>query len=253
MKFSFVMLTWNRYRFLEKSLEALLGSIGDLSECEIIVLDNGSSDQTRDVLNRYKNESFFRVLARRQNHGLNAYKRLFGAALGEYIVDVDDDVLSFPTKCDHLFADYMETFPDYGYLALNVVQNEFTNGARPPLEEYTEDTRGGKTVLRGPTGGWCACFRRSDYRKLHKDFLSVELNMAYGEDTFLTEHLEAQLDLKSGIIRDAFCLHASGPCYAKQYGHLDREIEKYASANLDTFVEDYRNYRDSGDDGSAES
>jgi len=244
MKFSFVMLTWNRYRFLEKSLEALIGSIGDLSACEIVVLDNGSSDLTHDVLQRYKSESFFRILTRRKNNGLNSYKKLFGAALGEYIVDVDDDVLEFPKNSDQLFAEYMKSFPDYGYLAMNVIQNELTNGARPPLDEYVEEVRGDKTVLRGPTGGWCSCFRRSDYRKLRREFLSTDLNMAYGEDSFLTEYLEERLFLKSGIIRDAYCFHASGPDYAKQYGHLPREIEKYANSNLDSFVEDYEAYRD---------
>jgi hypothetical protein len=141
----------------------------------------------------------------------------------------------------------MESFEDFGYLALNVVQNEFTNGARPGLEEYTQETRGEKTVLRGPTGGWCSCFRKSDYRKVHQDFLLANLTMGYGEDTFLTQHFEEQLALKSGIIRDAYCLHASGPDYAKQYGHLDREIEKYANADLASFVEDYENYRDQDD------
>jgi glycosyltransferase involved in cell wall biosynthesis len=244
MKFSFVMLTWNRYRFLEQSLSALIGSIHDLSQCEIIVLDNGSTDRTQGVLRRYENEKFLRLVTRKKNEGINAYKRLFGAALGDYIIEVDDDVLELPDGADEIFADYMDTFADYGYLAFNPVQNEFTNGARPSLEEYVEDTRDEKTVLRGPTGGWCTCFRRTDYRKLHRDFASAELHMAYGEDTFLTEHLEGQLSLKSGIIRDAHCLHASGPDYAKQYGHLDREIEKYANSNLDIFVEDYESYRE---------
>jgi len=253
MKFSFVMLTWNRYRFLEKSLEALIGSIGNLSDCEIIVLDNGSDDRTQEVLRRYEGEPFFRALTRRKNQGLNAYKRLFGATSGEYIVEVDDDVLELPAGSDRIFAEYMDAFEDFGYLALNVVQNEFTNGARPALDEYVEDTRGEKTILKGPTGGWCACFRRSDYRKVHSEFLSVSLNMGYGEDSFLTENFEERLSLKSGIIRDAYCLHASGPHYAKLYGHLDREIEKYANSNLDSFVEDYESYRDRDDESPAES
>ncbi len=244
MKFSFVLLTWNRYRFLEQCLSALLQSISDLSQCEIIVLDNGSDDGTQDVLEGYKNQDFVRLVTRRKNIGLNAYKRLFGAAVGEYIIEVDDDVLEIPPAIDQIFADYLQTYQDYGYLALNVLQNDLTNGARPGLEEYVEDTRGGMTVLRGPTGGWCASFRKADYQKVHGDFLLADLHMGYGEDTFLTENLERQLSLKSGIIRDAYCLHASGPNYAKQYGHLDREIEKYAASNLDHFVEDYENHRD---------
>jgi GT2 family glycosyltransferase len=245
MNFSFVMLTWNRHRFLERSLKALVGSIANVDDCEIVVLDNGSTDHTPDVLHRFEREGFVRVLTQKKNQGLNAYKKLFEEASGEYIVDVDDDVLEFPMKSDVIFSDYMESFQDYGYLAFNVVQNEHTNGARPPLDEYIEDVRGEKTVLQGPAGGWCTCFRRDDYRKLRRDFLRADLSMAYGEDSFLTETLQEQLSLKNGIIRDAHCLHASGPSYAKAYGHLDREIEKYAKAKLDSFVEDYENHRDS--------
>jgi glycosyltransferase involved in cell wall biosynthesis len=244
MKFSFVMLTWNRYQFLEKCLEALIASIDNRSDCEIVVLDNGSNDRTQDVLRQFQGEDFIRVLTRKKNSGLRAYKKLFGTALGEYIVEVDDDVLEFPPGLDGIFAEYMESFPDYGFLALNVVQNEFTNGARPDLEDYTEETRGEKTILRGPTGGWCACFRKSDYQKVRKDFLRADLNMGFGEDSFLTSNFDDQLSLKSGIIKDALCLHASGPYYAKHYGHLDREIEKYKKANLDSFVEDYAHYLD---------
>ncbi len=244
MRFSFVILTWNRCRFLEQCLNSLIRSIGDLQDSEIIVLDNGSNDETQNILRSFEEAKALRLISRVKNDGLNAYKRLFGAASGDYIIEVDDDVIEFPNGIDRILAEHMETFSDYGFIALNVVQNELTNGARPALDEYREETRNGKTILRGPTGGWCACFRRSEFKKIQKDFLSADLHMGYGEDTFLTARFEQRLSLKSGIIRDVYCLHASGPEYARRYGHLDREIEKYANSNLDTFVEDYQKYRD---------
>ena len=253
MRFSFVILTWNRCRFLEQCLNSLFRSIADLQGSEIIVLDNGSDDGTHNILGAFGEAKSLRLISRVRNNGLNAYKRLFGAASGDYIVDVDDDVLEFPAGIDQILAEYMKTFQDYGFIALNVVQNELTNGARPALEEYIEETRNGKTILRGPTGGWCACFRRSEFKKIQKDFLSADLHMGYGEDTFLTANFEQRLSLKSGIIRDVYCLHASGPEYAKRYGHLDREIEKYANSNLDTFVEDYQKYRDAGKENASQS
>jgi GT2 family glycosyltransferase len=41
IKFSFVTITWNRYKFAEKSLENLATNIAHPEECEIIVMDNG--------------------------------------------------------------------------------------------------------------------------------------------------------------------------------------------------------------------
>jgi glycosyltransferase involved in cell wall biosynthesis len=242
MKFSFVLLTWNRYKFLEKCLEALINSIEKHDDSEVVVMDNGSTDKTHEILKRYHHSSLVRVILRKKNYGLNAYKRLFDEGKGEYIVIVDDDVLRFPPKLDLVFAEYMQAFPDYGFIALNVVQNEFTNGAKPGPECYTEETRNEKTIERGPTGGWCACFRKSDYQKVRLRLMFTNLNMKRSEDGFFVKNFKRKLSLKSGIIKDAVCFHASGPYYAKQYGHLDREIEKYSKSGLKSFVEDYQKY-----------
>jgi hypothetical protein len=166
-------------------------------------------------------------------------------------VIVDDDVLEFPARMDLIFADYMRTFPDYGFLALNVVQNEFTNGAKLGPEAFVEDVRAGKTIQEGPAGGWCACFRKKDYRRLWLRWMFTKLDMRGGEDGFLVRHFRERLHLRSGIIRDAVCFHASGPYYAKQFGHLEREIEKYAKSNLPAFVAQYQEYLDQPNRASA--
>jgi hypothetical protein len=64
------------------------------------------------------------------------------------------------------------------------------------------------------------------------------------EDSFIANHLRRKFSLQHGLIKDAVCLHACGPYFAQQYGHLDREIEKYASSGLQTFVDTYEGYRD---------
>lgn len=242
VKFSFVLLTWNRYKFLEKCLEALVSSIHDHSQSELIVMDNGSTDRTHEILSQYRSLSFVRIMFRKKNYGLNSYKRLFEEGKGQYIVVVDDDVLEFPPKLDLIFADYMQAFPEYGFIGLNVIQNEFTNGAKPGPECYIEEQRGGRNILKGPTGGWCACFRKSDYRKLRLRLMFTNLNMKRSEDGFFVKYFQQKLSLKSGIIKDSACFHASGPFYAKQYGHLDREIEKYSRSGLRSFVEEYQKY-----------
>jgi glycosyltransferase involved in cell wall biosynthesis len=242
MKTSFIILTWNRYKFLEKCLEALIPSIANPHDCEIVVMDNGSTDGTRDVLMKYKDNKLFRVILRSKNYGLDSYKKLFNYAKGDQIVIVDDDVLAFPNELDNIFTDYMQTFPHYGFIALNVIQNEFTNGAKPGPEHYTEETVNGKTIEFGPTGGWCACFRKSDYKKIWLKVAFANLNMKNSEDGFLARSLHKKLGLKSGIIKNQVCFHATGPYYAKQYGHLDREIEKYKQSGLQELVDSYEKY-----------
>jgi len=243
MKTSFVILTWNRYQFLEKCIESLISSIQNPNDCEIVIMDNGSSDNTYNVLKQYRNNSLIRIILRKKNHGLKAYKRLFWTAKGDHIVVVDDDVLQFPKGIDNIFLDYMKTFDDYGFIALDVIQNEFTNGAKPGLENYANEVREGKTIQRGPTGGWCACFRKKDFRKIMINFFLTNLNMKQGEDGVISHLLNVKLGLKAGIAKDIFCFHASGPHYAKEYGHLNREIEKYTASGLQSFVDTYKEYK----------
>lgn len=243
MKFSFVVLTWNRKTFLEKCLAALEESVGDFTDAEIVVMDNGSTDGTAQVLAAYEHKPGFKVIRRKKNYGLNSYKKLFNRARGTYIVVVDDDVLTFPKNIREIFESYMNGFPDFGFLALDVIQNEYTNGAKPTAEFYTELVRDGKIVQVGPAGGWCACFRKRDYRKVLLFFNLKPLSMKIGEDGLLVGLFAKWLKLKSGIIKGHYCFHAAGPHYSKEYGYLDRDIEKYRDAGLDRFVETYEEYK----------
>ncbi|MEJ8802675.1 glycosyltransferase family 2 protein [Pontibacter sp. H249] len=243
MKVSFVILTWNRYKFLERCIQELVNSIDDELNSEIIVMDNGSTDKTPEVLNRFVNNNLVKIIRRKKNYGLNAYKKLFKQASGEYVVIVDDDVLNFPKSVDKIFIDYMTSFQDYGFLALNVIQNEFTNGAKPEPSFYVDDTKEDKTIEQGPTGGWCSCFRVKDYSKIRLRFLFTNLNMKRGEDGLITKLLYKKLGLKSGIIKKEYCFHACGPYYAKEFGHLDREIEKYKNSGLKNFIDIYKQYK----------
>ena len=243
MRFSFVILTWNRKAFLERCISSLVSSVGDFCDAEIIVMDNGSTDGTSDFLEQYQNDKRFKLVRLKKNFGLNSYKRLLKLATGEYIVVVDDDVLSFPDDIKGVFSGFMTDFPDFGYLALDVIQNEHTNGAKPGPEFYTDIDRGNKTVLLGPTGGWCTCLRRRDYNKIKYLFNLKRMDMKQSEDGLLSGLIGKWLGLKSGIIKGQCCFHATGPYYSKENGYLDRDIEKYRSAGLSSFVDTYTKFK----------
>jgi hypothetical protein len=72
----------------------------------------------------------------------------------------------------------------------------------------------------------------------------MNLNMKQPEDGTLTRLFAGKLKLKQGIIKQWSCFHACGPYYARQYGHLDREIEKYRQSDLPQFVDLYEKQRD---------
>lgn len=206
-------------------------------------MDNGSDDGTVGYLTQFENDSRFRIYKLKKNYGLSSYKKLLRKARGEFIVVVDDDVLTFPPKLKEVFGSYMAAFPEFGYLALDVIQNEFTNGAKPPADHYVDDVRGERTVQLGPTGGWATCFRRSDYRKIRIFFEFTRINMKVSEDGLLAGLFLRWCGLKSGIIKGEYCFHASGPHYSREYGFLDRDIEKYRVSGLGGFVDTYESYK----------
>jgi glycosyltransferase involved in cell wall biosynthesis len=244
MKISVCILTWNRPKFLKMCVDDLCKKMFYHDDCEIIIMDDGSTDETSKLLDGYEKRQNFKIIRNKKHGSLTAYKKLFGKAKGDYIVEVDDDVLEFPLHFDKTMVEYMNEFPDYGYLAMDVIQNEFTNGAKPDASHYTEEIRNNKIIQKGPTGGWCTCFRKKDYRKIKLRFNFTSFNFKFSEDAVLSDLLNRRLKLKSGIIKGHFCFHAAGPYYAKQYGNLEREIQKYESSGLTSFAERYKAYRD---------
>ena len=76
MKFSFVLLTWNRYRFLEICLEALVQRIAESDQCGVNVMDNGSTDGTGAVLERYRDSTLVRVIRLDKGQGVRQIPQL---------------------------------------------------------------------------------------------------------------------------------------------------------------------------------
>lgn len=227
---SICLLTWNRADFLEICLEKMFAALkptesGGLSR-EIIIMDNCSSDGTPAVLEKYKNRPDVKIVRNRKNLRFGAYKRLFYMARGRTIIDVDDDILEFPVNFDETLVKYLDVYKDYGFLACNVVQNEKTDGSRPRNARYVEDRRGGMVIEEGPTGGWCSAFRRKDYLWIKLLIFLFKIDAKTPEDAYIAS-LCFRLRKRIGIVKDAVCFHASGPVYARENNHLEREIEKY--------------------------
>ena len=229
---SIVLLTWNRAPFLEICLREMFAAFDPDVTREVILMDNCSSDTTPEILSKYAAMPNVRVVCNKKNMRLNAYKKLFSMARGRFVIEVDDDILQFPPRFDKTFLEYFEAYPDYGYLALNVVQNEKTSGAKPDSSCYADDVRGEKIVEEGPVGGWCSAFRRIHYWLASPLVAFMSLSMARPEDGVLSGIVGKIFRKRMGIIKNAVCLHATGPEYARMYGLLGREKEKYIAGSM---------------------
>lgn len=92
MLFSVIIPTYNRAALLHHTLDSVLAQT--LSSCEIIVVDDGSTDQTEQVVAALGGKIRF---LRQPNLGPGAARNLgAGLAAGQYLTFLDSDDLWFP-------------------------------------------------------------------------------------------------------------------------------------------------------------
>jgi len=105
IKISVIVPTYNRSQFLKKVLDSLLSQTLEKPDYEIIVVDDGSKDNTLSFLNSVNTQCNFRF-ERQENTGLSA-ARNHGAsfAKGEILLFIDDDIVASPDLIkEHLLS-----------------------------------------------------------------------------------------------------------------------------------------------------
>lgn len=99
---SVVIPTYNRADLITKTIDSVLSQT--FTDYEIIVVDDGSQDETQEILSKYKND--LRVIIQENQGEGEARNTGIRAAKGDYLAFLDSDDLWFPNK----LADQMETF-----------------------------------------------------------------------------------------------------------------------------------------------
>jgi GT2 family glycosyltransferase len=111
IKNSIVIPVFNKAEFTFQCLEALRHEI-DLTETEIIVVDNGSTDQTQAVLAHFEN--IVRVVSNVENQGfVDACNQGAAMARGKFLVFLNNDTTVLPGWLDNL-VETIESNPAAG-------------------------------------------------------------------------------------------------------------------------------------------
>jgi glycosyltransferase involved in cell wall biosynthesis len=100
---SVVIPSYNCARYLPEAIESVLGQ--SLSDLEVIVVDDGSTDDTKQVVSRYLSDGRLQYVFQ-ENRGAPSAARNRGAALaqGEFIASLDSDDLLAPTALEEEVA-----------------------------------------------------------------------------------------------------------------------------------------------------
>lgn len=117
MKFSLVITTYNRLSLLQRAIDSALAQT---ETCEIIVVDDGSSDETDTYLNDLKGKIIFWRNSKRLGHsaGINIGVEL---AQGDWIKPLDDDDYLAP-NCIKIMMNAIEQHPQAAICSCQAVQ-----------------------------------------------------------------------------------------------------------------------------------
>ena len=223
--FSVVLATLNRREFLSCAVTAVISNTQ--LPFELIVMDNASDDGTSEMCQmlQARHPDVVRHIRLKRNIGTNAYALGFLRAKYKYLVCMDDDVLALSKGWDRATIDAFDRFPRLGFLAMNVVQDKYTNGAKHELAKYSELTASDTTIELGPTGAWFAVTTRPIYNEVG-GFIFRPYKPYQLHDGKYVRKLSKKKYF-AGILKKAVVYHASGPYWAAAYGYQKMWEVKY--------------------------
>lgn len=138
---SMIIAAYNAEQYIEETLNSIFDQT--YSELEIIVVDDGSTDRTAEIVNAFHPRVRYVF---QPNSGSCASPRNLGLALakGEYLTFFDADDIMFPRKIEHQVRE-MEANPAAALCVINYCN--FTGRSRsndhfsscPSLSHYTEN------------------------------------------------------------------------------------------------------------------
>lgn len=115
---SVILPTYNRAAFLRAAVESVLSQ--SLRDLELIVVDDGSTDGTRETIGAFCDDRLVYVRTE-ENHGRSAARNLaIRLARGRYIAFIDSDDEYLPDKCEMQVA-YLRMNPDVGMLYTSAI------------------------------------------------------------------------------------------------------------------------------------
>jgi hypothetical protein len=110
--------TYNHERFIEQAIASVLGQDFAASEREIVVVDDGSTDKTPDILKRY--EQRIRVLRKENGGQASAFNFAIPQCRGEIVAFLDGDDWWAPEKLTQV-VNALNANPEVGIVGHGIV------------------------------------------------------------------------------------------------------------------------------------
>lgn len=144
MFLSVIIPTRNRSALLKKAIQSLTFQIYPQEHFEIIIVDNGSTDDTKSVVESLKHNLTNLIYVYEPKPGLHAGRHAgLAIAQGEILVFADDDIEAFPTWLEGVAESFQD--PDVALVGGNDLPQYESS---PPgwVDTLWQETPWGKTI-----------------------------------------------------------------------------------------------------------
>jgi len=133
---SVIMTSYNAEKTISEAIDSILSQT--FTDFEFIIVDDGSSDCTTEIIQNYRDERIHLVKQGRRGRvpSLNHAVRL---TQGQYIANLDADDIALPERLDRQVA-YLENHPEVGLLgAWGIEMNEYSGQEKEILLPVTNE------------------------------------------------------------------------------------------------------------------
>ncbi len=145
---SVIIPTYNNAKLIPYTLESILGQ--SYSPLEIIVVNDGSTDETAEVVQRYAPRGAVRLHTQPNQGDIAARNKGIELARGDYIAFIDSDDL-WNREHVRLLVEEIERSPETGMAFDNVIYFTASDAAAPDREEkIMVDPPRAKRMAAGP-------------------------------------------------------------------------------------------------------
>lgn len=147
MKVSIIIRSYNAQDTVDRAIKSALGQSMPKGAFEIVVIDDGSTDGTRTILETFASQEQVHLMTQRNQGGTVAANNALAKAKGTYCILLDDDDILLPSSCKELSA-YLDAHPDVDFVYPDYYEQRGKRRVRISPRHLFEALDGGVMIRR---------------------------------------------------------------------------------------------------------
>lgn len=224
VKISVIVRAYNSGKFVKKAIDSALNQTLDKSFYEILAIDDGSEDDTLDILKKYKGK--IRLIHQEHLGGSPATNRGILKSRGRYITLLDSDDQFLPHTLERMLREF-ENNKSVDFVYCDYFEKPLSGGRRKKISL-------GKNIFNSLATA--IMFKKEVFQKLglyNKDFIFAEydfllrLMKAKKVGKHIPIPLYVYIRTKGSLTFDTKVVEKGINQLRKKYGKIAEKIRKY--------------------------